>query len=360
MARIIYGVQGEGRGHGSRSKLVIEHLMAAGHEVRIFTSNKGLDYLSQYFENVTPILGLGFVFDGHRLDLLRTVQRNIQEGSGEAGRTVSTLARCVREFKPQVAITDFEPFVPYVHSLGVPFLSINHQHILTHYRLEFPHAWRADYRAARAVTDNMYRRAKRYFVTSFFFPPVKNPYRRRAVLVGPILRREVLDQTPSSHGPIVLYATTAGARQMLDLARQTQETYLAYGFDEPTGPQGNITFRPPSTDGFLRDVAAAKAVIANGGYTLMSEALYLRTPIYSIPIDHQFEQMLNGYYLQKLGYGLYDLEPTLERLTMFLDGLGYFVRNIERDHAGFCGNHELFERLDGDIKDLARPHRQAR
>lgn len=353
MARVIYGVQGEGRGHSSRSRLVIEHLLAAGHHVRIFTSNKGLDYLSQYFEHVTPILGLGFVFDGPKLDLLHTVQKNIQDGSGEAGRTIGTLARCVREFKPQVAITDFEPFVPYVHSLGVPFLSINHQHVLTHYKLEFPYGWRADYRAARAVTDNMYRRAKRYFVTSFFFPPVKKTYRRRAVLVGPILRREVLEQQTSSAGPIVLYATTAGARGVLDLARETQETYLAYGFGDPPGQQGNITFRPPSTDGFLRDVAAAKAVITNGGYTLMSEALYLRTPIYSIPIDHQFEQMLNGYYLQKLGYGLYDLEPTLERLRMFLDGLPYFRRNITRDRARFNGNQDLFDQLDEQIRVLA-------
>jgi len=36
----------------------------------------------------------------------------------------------------------------------------------------------------------------------------------------------------------------------------------------------------------------------------MSEALFFNKPIYSIPIQNQFEQMLNGYYLERLGYGL--------------------------------------------------------
>ena len=87
MARILYGVQGEGRGHSSRSRIIIEHLIARGHQVRIFTSHKGYDYLSRHFDDVVQIMGLGFVFDGDRLDILKTLQKNIQDGSTEAGRT---------------------------------------------------------------------------------------------------------------------------------------------------------------------------------------------------------------------------------------------------------------------------------
>jgi len=354
MARIMYGVQGEGRGHSSRSKLIIEHLLAQGHEVKIFTSHKAYDYLTEHFDDVTRILGLGFVFDGERLDLLKTIQKNIQDGSIEAGDTIRVLVKCVKEFKPHLAITDFEPFVPYAKSFNVPFLSINHQHILSHYRLEFPYPWRADYRAARTVTDNMYWFADHYYVTSFFFPPIKKTYSRRSETIGPILRSEVLEQEPSHKGPIVIYATTPEARGVLESVKGSNDPFLAYGFEQQSGQKDNITFKPPSTDGFLRDVAAAKAVITNGGYTLMSEALFLGKPIYSIPIDHQFEQMLNGYYLQKLGYGLYDLTPSQARLRMFLDGLPYFRRNIARDHDLFCGNEDLFRRLDERIESMVQ------
>ncbi len=355
MARIIYGVQGEGRGHSSRSKIIIEHLLDQGHEVRILTSQKGYAYLSQFYDDVTAIMGLKFVFDGDQLDVLKTLQKNLQDGSTDAGKTLKALFSGIKSFDPHLAITDFEPFVPYAKTLyNLPFISINHQHVISHYHLEYPYRWRGDYLKARAVVDNMYWFADHYYVTSFFFPEVRRRFRRRSSLVGPILRREVLRQKRAKGDHILIYATTPESRRALELAQEMKAPCVAYGFEEPAGRRGNITFKKPSTRGFLRDAAEARAIITNGGYTLMSEALYLGKPVYSIPIGSQFEQMMNGYYLEKLGYGLFDLEPRRERLRMFLDGLAYFRKNIRRDRDRFCSNQELFAELDRLIADLNR------
>ena len=48
-----------------------------------------------------------------------------------------------------------------------------------------------------------------------------------------------------------------------------------------------------------------KAIITNGGFTVISEALYLKKPIFSIPIKNQFEQALNAKFVEKLGAGVY-------------------------------------------------------
>ena len=37
MARIVYGVSGEGSGHSSRAREMIPHLERAGHRVRVVT-----------------------------------------------------------------------------------------------------------------------------------------------------------------------------------------------------------------------------------------------------------------------------------------------------------------------------------
>jgi len=365
VARIVYGVQGEGRGHSSRSRVVIEHLLAAGHAVRVFTSHKAYAYLHPLFPDVHDILGLAFVFDGERVDVLKTVQRNLQDATSEGGRTIRLLSDAFKEFRPDVAITDFEPFVPMARALSdIPLLSVDHQHILSQYRLEYPYAWRGDYLQARAVVDSLARRADHYFVTSFFFPPPRPRYARRATLVGPVLRREVLLRAARAQmqgasqvagAPILLYATTAEARLALLLMEGRKETCVAYGFADESGRRGNIDFRPPSTEGFLEDLAEAHAVVTNGGYTLMSEALALGKPVYAIPIRNQFEQMMNGHYLERLGYGLYDLEPRPARLTMFLEGWSYFRNNIARDRARFQGNEPFFDLLD---EHLRRPRRR--
>jgi uncharacterized protein (TIGR00661 family) len=44
-------------------------------------------------------------------------------------------------------------------------------------------------------------------------------------------------------------------------------------------------------------------VIANSGFSLICEALYLGKPYLAIPVRHQFEQVLNAYYVDKMGYG---------------------------------------------------------
>ena len=67
----------------------------------------------------------------------------------------------------------------------------------------------------------------------------------------------------------------------------------------------NLTYKLFNENEFYNDLASAKAVICNGGFTFISEAISLKKPIYSVPAIGNFEQTLNGFYVQKLGYGEY-------------------------------------------------------
>jgi UDP-N-acetylglucosamine:LPS N-acetylglucosamine transferase len=67
--------------------------------------------------------------------------------------------------------------------------------------------------------------------------------------------------------------------------------------------------------------------VAGGGFTLMSEAVFLRKPMLSVPVERQFEQVLNALYLQELGYGTH--ARRLDEAT-----LGAFLGRIpEHAHA---------------------------
>ena len=43
--KLLYGVVGEGMGHATRSRVVIEHLLAAGHELLVVVSGRAHAYL---------------------------------------------------------------------------------------------------------------------------------------------------------------------------------------------------------------------------------------------------------------------------------------------------------------------------
>jgi Glycosyl transferase family 1 len=87
--------------------------------------------------------------------------------------------------------------------------------------------------------------------------------KRNTFLFPPILRQEVLSATPKT-GEYVLVYVTSPAKELAALLKQVRCRFIAYGFGIE-GQEGNILFKKPSMDGFLRDLTGAKAVIASAG-----------------------------------------------------------------------------------------------
>jgi len=85
--------------------------------------------------------------------------------------------------------------------------------------------------------------------------------------------------------------------------------------------EGNLLYRPFSEQRFVDDLCTARAVVAGGGFTLLSEAVYLHKPVLSLPLRGQFEQVLNALYLERLGYGMHASEPSTEAIERFLDSI---------------------------------------
>ncbi|MFH1649887.1 MAG: glycosyltransferase family protein [Candidatus Woesearchaeota archaeon] len=351
MTRIIYGVQGDGFGHSARSSAIIEHLLNKGHEVRVLTSGKGMQLLSKY--KPIQIFGLRMSFKDQRVDEKETLRENLERGGLEARETLRSIIKLLKEFKPEIAITDFEPFIPFAARLiGIPFISINHQHILEATKVEYPYSRHDEYVLARNIVANMYWFADHYYVSSFYAPQLRKRYEKRATIVGPILREEITCLKPSTGSHVLAYAMHPEQDQTLKILSKLGIKTVAYGFNK--GSLKNITYKKTGTKEFFQDLASAKAVLGTGGFMLPSESLYLGKPYYANPIPGQFEQYVNGYYLEKLGYGLMDEQPTEKRIAQFLNGLDYFRKNIKNDSAKFKGNKVLFNLIDQKITTLQK------
>ena len=88
-----------------------------------------------------------------------------------------------------------------------------------------------------------------------------------------------------------------------------------------SGVDDNLVFREFSETGFVDDLRTARAVIAGGGFSLMSEAVSLHVPMLSVPLERQFEQMLNAQYLSALGYGHWVPALDAQVVRDFLDNV---------------------------------------
>ena len=107
------------------------------------------------------------------------------------------------------------------------------------------------------------------------------------------------------------------------------EKFIVYGFNKNEVDE-NLTYKEFNEDVFYDDLASSKAVICNGGFTFITEAICLKKPIYSVPAIGNFEQTLNGFYVQKLGYGEYHEVMSAERVKEFLTRLPKYSERLKK------------------------------
>jgi len=304
MARIIYGVAGQGFGHSSRSHLIGQRLLDAGHDVMFVGSRKSLIYLKQYFgERVKKIFGLLFAFEDGRIDKSETLKRNLLNLPEGHKQNNELFKKFFEPFEPELVISDFEPFCAWwAWRNRVPFISVDHEHMLTLCKLEHPAKSWFSRITARMVTKCHYVGAVAYIIINFFKAPLRID---SAILSPPIIRPVVRELQPSHGNHIVVYSTIGSGKQQLQklLNKFSSEEFYVYGFNK-SGKYDNCIFKERSTEGFLTDLAAARGVIASAGFSLISECLHLKKKMLLIPVAGQYEQIINAHYIQKLGLGV--------------------------------------------------------
>lgn len=341
MANILYGVNGEGAGHSTRANEVLAHLVARGHQVHVASFDRGLRNLQERFE-VTEIYGFRLAYVNNRVRYKRTIARNLLSAP-QAAKSLSRLKKLVDEWKIDLVITDFESLTCHVgHTKGLPVVSIDNQHCLTNAVVSYPKQYRRDAAAAKLVTRLMTPRADAYLVISFFTAPIR---KRNTFLFPPLLRQQILSAKPTTGEHVVVYVTSP-APVLAKLLSSVRGRFVAYGFGRE-GQEGNILYKKPSLEGFFDDLVSARAVVANAGFSLVSEALHLGKPYLAVPVSHQFEQIFNAYWLEKSGYGAYWDDLNQERVEAFLYNLPHYRESLAQYPRQ--GNGALLAKLDALI-----------
>jgi len=299
--RVLYGVTGEGMGHAMRSRVIASHLQERGHDVKIVASGRACEYLRRYFDDVLPIRGLAIAYKAAEVARLRTLAGIGRTARPALREALALYRRQLAAFQPDACVTDFDSFS---HLFGLvfdrPVISIDHQHVITRCSHDRDIIERRRLAVARAIVRAKLPGCAHYIVTSFYFPQVKSA---RTTLVGPILRPEVLELAPSEGDHVLVYQTGIAPGELVEALQRVPGVRFVVFDRNGGGRTGNVDVRPFDERAFLDHLAAARAVICNGGFTTMSEALFLGKRVLSIPLRGQGEQELNAAYLRALGLG---------------------------------------------------------
>jgi uncharacterized protein (TIGR00661 family) len=324
MAKIVYGVSGEGSGHSSRSREMITHLEQLGHVVKVVSYDRGYRNLRDDFD-VFETEGLHISSSDNKVSKVKTFTENLQRLSKGHKKLQELRKEIFKGFKPDCVITDFEPMTAYLaNHYDLPLITIDNQHRLRYMSYPCPANLQNDRRMTVNIIRAMVPRPDISLVTTFY---LGEPSNDRTFFFPPILREVVLSLLPRQDDHILVYLTSGFETFMRKLKTFHRERFLIYGLDR-NHVDGNFTYKPFSGKGFLEDLSSCKAVMATAGFTLMTESFYLRKPYLALPMLGQFEQEINGYLMAKLDYGINLRRVNKEAIGHFLYRLPDFKENL--------------------------------
>ena len=347
--RIFYSVCGEGMGHAIRSSVIIEHLIEK-YDVYIFSSERAYEFLASKFDNVFEIGGFNTVYENNVVRTKKTFFKALKANPTNLKEGYDVLYKEYKRIKPNIIISDFENYSSILSKLmNIPLISLDNIHMLTQCEYDYPPNHRIDMLTAKAVTKSYILRPKRHIITNFFHPPLKHPH--MTALYPPVLRKEIMELKSERGEHVLVYQTAESSINLMEELKKMDHKFIVYGFNKDEVDE-NLTYRSFNEEQIFEDMRTAKAIIVNGGFTMISEAIYLKKPIYSTPAHKNFEQILNGFYVEKLGFGETHENLDAEKIENFLNNLGKYQKNLDKVEP--WDNSAILKDLDLSIEKYSK------
>ena len=325
---VFYCVCGEGMGHAIRTGVIVDKIKEK-YDVYLFSSDRAYEYLNSKFDNVYEIGGFNTVYINNKVNNLKTLSNAIKRNPTNIKVGYENLYKKAAQLKPDVIVTDFEIYATLISKIrGIPLISLDNIHMMTQTKIDYPKKYFGEMLKAKGVIKTYVVKPKIHILTSFFYPKIKP--RKNAVIYPPIIREDIMKLEPKDGNHVIVYQTSRESERLVrKLKTLKNEKFIVYGFNKRE-KDGNLIYKEFNEDEFYDDLASSKAVICNGGFTFICEAIYLKKPIYSVPANGNFEQILNGFYVQKLGYGEYHEIMNSEMVKNFLNRLPEYQKRLSK------------------------------
>ena len=345
MARIIYGVAGQGFGHAARSHETLIHLKRQKHQLMILAYNQSADMLSKDFP-VVVIPGLGLNYQNNKLSYWRTFYDNaltIVRGTTKW----PSLYKKIKAFKADLVITDFEPLSAAIaHLEKLPLISIDNQHQLTNSEISVPKKYKRDLAAVKLVTKSMVWGADYYLFISFFKTKIT---KARSFHFPPIVREKIRNEKPTVKDFILVYQNSNFDYILDELKKLPKQHFIVYSGRPGIRKDKNLLLKNYHSE-MYKELASCKAIIGTVGMSLVSEALWLDKPYFALPVGGQIEQVINALYIKKLGYGNWAEELTAKKAADFIKNIPIYRKNLKKRPKP--DTQAIYKKLDSIISSL--------
>ncbi|MBO0939271.1 glycosyl transferase [Fibrella sp. HMF5335] len=343
--RLLFIVQGEGRGHLTQAISLAQLLQEAGHEVIGAWVNVATGrpvppfFVEQFTAPIISLPGPALVYDPqtNALDLKTTI-RGIIRQLPTFRQSVRQLRMAILTEKPDIVVNFFELLGGLTYGLyrpSTPMVCVGHQCLAFHDSFTFPKGSWFDKLLFKALV-----RLNSWGATELFglsFDQQTDVPRRRLRVMPLLLRREltacrIQDDRTDCCPYVLAYTTQPGlVSEVLEAHRQCPEMVVHYfnATTQETQEQvdNHLFFHRIDGIRYLKYMQHCEAVVTTAGFESVCEALYLGKPVLMMPQPNHYEQACNALDGQRVGAGLAANRFDLRRLLTYLPTHDHSVSN---------------------------------
>jgi len=351
--KILFLVQGEGRGHLTQAIALGQLIRKAGQEIvgAMAGQSTGRTLPTFFIEQIQTSVyqfhapGLVYNTDGKGMNLGRTIG-TLLSNSPKYLRAVRFINRIVTEKQPDVIICFYETYggiYNFLYRSKVPMICIAHQYLLLHPKFIFPENSRCNKFIINLNSKITSWLATKRLALSFREMEPRNELKIK--VVPPLIREEVRNLQPTCGDFFLVYMTHHSmSKKIIDWHRCHPDVSLHCFWDnaeagEVEKMEENLTFHRINSEKYLHMLASCKALVTTAGFESICEAIYLGKPVMMVPVPNHFEQECNALDGVISGAGVrcktFDLSVILDYLPKHRDQSAKF-------RSWYCSGEKMF------------------
>jgi len=326
--KIMFSVQGDGRGHMTQAIAAAQALERANHEVVAVTIGTSPSrtipefFRDRFGDRLIPIPSPGFAFHGSRGVALVATLRQTLCGLGRYRESLAALTRTIEQTEPDLIVNFLEPLVGAFNLLrphSTPVIAVGHQFMLDHPTYVRSGKFRAAQWGMRQYVRLTGARSTKLALSCY--PAASSP-KERLFVCPPLLRQELFSLPQDAPGRYLLVYVLNQAYTQDVLRWHTLFPGIeVHCFCEKPKVEpvwrydATLTFHKLDGAKFLRMMAECRAVACTAGFESMNEAAWLGKPTLVVPVENHVEQHLNALDAERAGLAIagdrLDLTPLL-------------------------------------------------
>jgi len=339
VAKFLFVVQGEGRGHLTQAISLQTILQKAGHQVVAVLVGKSTREIPPFFQEKikAPIHYFespNFVKDKQNKSilLLQTIIFNLQK-SPTFIKNMQLLHQYYTTYQPDVIINFYDLLAGMYnmfHKASIPMVVVGHQYFLELPGFEFPKNRNLE-RFLLKINSSLTAWGAKLKLALSFAPYLSN--HKNTVVVPPLLREELLLLAPENQDFILVYVNNDGyAEDIMAWHKQNPSVKLECFWDRKGAAETeqfseNLIFHKINDIKFLEKMRTCKAFVSTAGFESVCEAMSLAKPVMMRPVDGQFEQMCNAMDAQKAGAGIYSKDFNITKLLTYIEQMPHIPKS---------------------------------